>query len=148
MHPNMRLNKNVASLLVAVFLTGAGTTVRAGSDCWLDIYDKTNFEGAHARVEGPVELPSLGKLGGEDWSNRIDSLVVGPKAQVLAYRREQFREDQSGQPYHGDAIRNWGGDSKSYSDLEITFTPGQKEHHLGELNYHQNINSIKIKCLP
>lgn len=129
-------------------LLAASSAVSAGGDCWLDIYDRTNFEGAHVRIDGPAELLSLGRLAGEDWSNRIDSLVVGPKAQVVAFRQEHFREDQSGQPYHGDAIKNWGGDPKSYSDLEITFGPGQKEHHLGELNYHQNINSLKIGCLP
>ena len=142
-----KLSMLSSSVVLTSLLAGSGS-VHAGGDCWLDVYDKTNFEGAHARIEGPAELLSLGKLAGEDWSNRIDSLIVGPKAQVIAFRQEHFREDQSGQPYHGDAIKNWGGDAKSYSDLEITFTPGQKEHHLGELNFHQNINSLKIKCVP
>ena len=67
---------------------------------------------------------------------------------MVAFRQENFKEDLSGQPYHGDAIKNWGGDAKSYSDVEITFVPGQKEHHLGELNFHENINSLKIMCVP
>ncbi len=135
------------SVLLAGLLALAGN-VRAAGDCWLDVYDKTNFEGAHVRIDGPAELPNLGKLQGQDWGNRIDSLIVGPKAQVIAFRKEDFKEDQSGLPYHSDAIKNWGGDASTYSDLEISFTPGQKEHHLGELNYHQNINSLKIKCVP
>lgn len=147
MHPTARSRATPLACLGACLLAGSNAALASG-DCWLDIYDKTNFEGAHVRIEGPAELLSLGKLAGEDWSNRIDSLKVGSKAQVIAYRLEHFQEAPSEQPYHGDAIRNWGGDPKGYSDQDISFGPGQMEHHLGELNYHQNINSLKIKCLP
>lgn len=131
-----------------VTLLACSTPLLAAGDCWLDIYDQTDFKGNHVRIEGPVELASLGKLNGQDWNNRIDSLAVGPKAQVLAYRQESFKEDTTGLSYHGDAIKNWGENPKNYSDIEISFGPNQKEHHLGELNFHHNINSLKIKCLP
>ena len=119
----------------------------AASDCWLDLYDQTDFKGAHVRLEGPQEWPNLSQLQGQDWANRIDSLVVGPAAQIYAYRQEGFKQDLSGLNYHGDAIKNWGEKAKNYSDSEISFAPGQKEHHLGELNFHHNINSLKIKCI-
>jgi len=117
-------------------------------DCWLDVYAKTNLEGAHVRIEGPAELPNLRNLNGENWSNRIESLVVGPKATVLAFRQENFKETETGPAYHGEAIKAWGEKPESYSDQEITFGPGRKEHHLGELNFHQSINSMTVKCLP
>jgi hypothetical protein len=134
-----------ALILAAVVYPGAGQTAE---DCWLDVYDKTNFEGSHVRIQGPAELSSLGKLNGQDWGSRIDSLIVGKKAEVLAFRQENFKDDQSGMPYHGDAIKAWREDAKAYSDKEIVFGAGRREHHLGELNFHQNINSLKIKCLP
>ncbi len=90
----------------------------------------------------------MSSVNGENWSSRIDSLIVGPKAQGLAFRQENFKEDQTGLTYHGDAIKSWGGDAKGYADTEVTFVANQKEHHLGELNFHQNIRSLKIRCLP
>jgi len=133
-------------LLVALSLSPL--PVFASSDCWLDVYDQTNYQGAHVRIEGPAELPSLRGLKGENWSDRIDSLVVGPKAQVLAFRQENYKEGKIAMPYHGEALKAWGESPKSYSDEEITFGAGHKEHHLGELNFHRNINSLKIRCLP
>jgi len=122
-------------------------TAYAG-DCWLDVYDKTEFVGAHVRIDGPVQLPSLAKLNNEDWSNRVESLVVGPKAQVLAFRQENYKENDAGPVYHGEAIKAWGEKPESYSNQEISFGAGKKEHHLGEQNFHRAINSLTIKCLP
>lgn len=122
-------------------------TAQAG-DCWLDIYDKTELQGAHARIEGPVDLPSLAKLNNENWGGRIESLEVGPKAKVLAFRQENFKENSAGAAYHGDALKAWGEKPESYSDQEISFGPGKKEHHLGESNFHRAINSLVVKCLP
>ena len=117
-------------------------------DCWLDVYDKTEFAGAHFRIDGPVQLPSLAKLNNENWGNRVESLVVGPKAQVLAFRQENYKEDDAGPAYHGEAIKAWGEKPESYSNQEISFGEGKKEHHLGEQNFHRAINSLTIKCLP
>lgn len=125
----------------------AASSVQA-SDCWLDVYDKTELAGTHVRIEGPAQLPSLAKLNNEDWRNRIESLSVGPKAQVLAYRQENFKEDSVGQAYHGEAIKQWGEKPESYSNQEISFGAGKKEHHLGEQGFHRAINSLVIKCVP
>jgi hypothetical protein len=130
---------------VLVFLFSEAASA---GDCWVDIYDRTNFEGNSVRLTGPAEYPSLTKLNGSDWSSRIDSLIVGPRAEVQAFRNENFKEGKSGLSNHGDAIKAWGESSKSYSEWEITFGPGRKEHHLGELNFHESINSLKISCVP
>lgn len=134
-----------AGLLLAALLPSQAA--RAG-DCWLDVYDKTELGGTHARIEGPAQLASLAKLNNENWGNRIESLEVGPKAQVLAFRQENFKEDSVAQPYHGEALKAWGEKPESYSSQEISFGPGKKEHHLGEQNFHRAINSLTIKCLP
>jgi len=116
-------------------------------DCWVDIYDKPDFQGSHVRIEGPKDLPSLKNLNGDDWHNRIESLTVGSKAEVVAFKREKFNEEHEGPVYHQDAIQAWGKkEMPAYHELEITFGPDTKKHHLGELNFHQNINSLKIRC--
>lgn len=133
---------------LGLMLSIVAMSATAASGCWLEIYDQGGMQGKKVRIEGPKELPSLAKLSGENWSDRIDSLEVGPKAQVYAFRQENFKEDESGMAYHGEAIRAWGEDPKTYGDREISFGPGRKEHHLGELHFHQNINSLKIECIP
>lgn len=139
-----QLVRCVVSSLFGLALSGP---LLAAGDCWLEVYDKTNFEGNHVRIEGPAELPSLRNLNGENWGSRIESLIVGPKAQVLAFRNEGFKEQKIEQPYHGEAMKAWKEKPESQSEQEITFGPGKKEHHLGEVNFHQNINSLKIKCM-
>ncbi len=132
-----------------LLLTGIALTATAhAGDCWLDIYDKPDFGGAHVRIEGPAELPSLANLNNENWDERIESLTVGPKAQVKAYRKDRFKEESKGLTYHGEAIKSWGEKPESYSDQEISFGEGRKEHHLGDTGFHRAINSLKIKCLP
>lgn len=123
------------------------SALAAASGCWVDLYDKPDFKGAHVRLEGSQELPQLKHLQGADWSNRIESLVVGPEAELVAYRQPDYNEEHRDQVYHPDALRAWGEkELPALHDLEITFGAGKKEHHLGELRFHQNINSLKLKC--
>jgi hypothetical protein len=49
--------------------------------------------------------------------------------------------------YHGEALKAWGEKPESYDDQQIIFGPGKQEHHLGELYFHQNIQSLKVSCL-
>jgi hypothetical protein len=134
-----------ASCGLLVFVN-CGTPAAAG-DCWVDLYDKPDFQGAHVHLEGPLEAPNLKDLKGADWSNRIESLAVGPKAELLAYKQMDFNEEHQGQVYHPDALRAWGEkELPALHDLEITFGPGKKEHHLGELRFHQTLNSMKLRC--
>lgn len=143
---NSGVSRGLVLALVAVVV--AMPVVAMAGDCWLDVYEEVGLQGKKVRIDGPRELPSLAKLNGENWGSRIDSLEVGPKAQIYAYRQEDFKDDYSGLGYHGDAIRTWKDDAKAYSDREISFGAGHREHHLGELNFHRNINSLKIQCLP
>lgn len=130
--------------LTAVAIMGPPGVAVAG-DCWLDVYSEIGFKGEHARIEGPAQLPNLRSVAGADWSNRIDSLAVGPKAVVQAYRKESFRDQPVANPNHPDALKNWG-EKPSDSGDQVSFGPGQKLHHLGELDFHHNINSLKIDC--
>lgn len=135
-----------AAALCAVLVCSVSTQTRAAEDCWLDIFDKTDFQGKHARISGPADLPNLRQIDGSDWSNRIESLVVGNKARVTVFRHENYREAEQGPAYHGEAIKAWGEKPESYSDQEMSFGPGKKEHHLGELRFHQAINSLILRC--
>lgn len=139
------LSKTSTSLcFAALFLS----SLSHASDCWLDIYDKPELAGAHTRIEGPLQLPSLAKLNNENWGSRIESLVTGPKAKVIAFRQENYKENSQGLVNHGEAIKVWGERPESYSDQELSIGPSKEEHHLAEVNFHRAINSLSIKCLP
>lgn len=121
----------------------------AAKECWADFFDKPNFEGQHVRLEGPAELPSLGKLQGQDWNNRIESLKVGPDAELIAYRRPNFEETPEAPLNHPQSFTGRDpSEIAAYQDLEISFGPNAREQHLGELKFHRNINSVKLRCRP
>ena len=145
-----RMCSNVCSAWLfglAVASSGYSAAIQAG-DCWLDIYDEPGLQGNKVHIQGPRDLPNLRSLEGANWADRIDSVQVGPKAQVYAYRQEEFRDDFSGLGNHGDAIKTWNEDARTFSEREISFGAGHREHHLGELNFHRNINSLKVQCIP
>jgi hypothetical protein len=135
----------LAALMAGAFLTFSGATL--GKECWVDIYDKANYEGNRQRIEGPADLASLKNLGNRDWSNRIESLQVGSDAEVTAFRKENFENDPNEPLNHPQAIEAWGEkDLPAYLEQEISFGAGKKAHHLGELDFHRNINSLKVRC--
>lgn len=144
------MNKQTSILILTGLSLGliALNLKAAPKDCWLDIYDKTELKGATTRITGPVELPNLHKLNNEDWSNRIESLSTSPKAKVVAFLQENFKENDPSLVNHGDAIKAWGEKPESYGYQEIQFGPNHKEHHLGELGFHRNINALIVKCMP
>lgn len=117
------------------------------NECWIDVYDKANFEGSRVRITGPAELADLKSLNQEDWSNRIESLAVGADAEVLAFKKPNFEDKPQGPINHPEAFRSWGEkELPAYQEWDISFGPGSKEHHLGELHFHKNINSLKVRC--
>jgi hypothetical protein len=135
------------ALLLSAGALLAGSGAALGKECWLDVYDKANYEGSHARIEGPAELSNLKNVNGEDWSNRIESLKVGNDAEIIAFRQADFRDEPQGPVNHPEAFKSWGAkEIPAYQELEIDFGPGKKEHHLGELDFHRNINSLKVRC--
>lgn len=133
------------SFLCATMLS-ASVQVHAG-ECWVDLYDQPNFSGTLAHIEGPVEMPSLKSVSGEVWSNRIESLKVGPAARLIAFKAENFDISHTGPVAHPDAFESWGqSEIPAYHDLEISFGPGKKESHLADLHFHKSINALKIFC--
>lgn len=93
-----------------------------GSDstgCFIEIWREKNFEGEHLLIEGPAEYETLKFLAG-GWADEICSLRVGPNAFVIAYENDDF-----------------GGEM-------ICFGPCQEVADLGELNFDDEIDSIKL----
>lgn len=138
-------NARLRGLFVLGFISVVSRT--EASDCWIDLYDRPNFSGSHVHLEGPLDMPSLSDVNGEVWSNRVESLLVGPKAQLIVFKAEDFNVTHAGPLAHPDAFQAWGeSEVPAYHDLEISFGPDKRESHLADLHFHKSINSLKILC--
>jgi hypothetical protein len=89
------------------------------SGCYIDVWADANFEGEPVRIQGPAEYPTLQFAQG-DWGDRIGSLRVGPNAFVIAYRDPNF------------------------GDHQVTFGPDDEIADLGELNFDDDIDSLRL----
>ena len=93
-------------------------------NCWVEVFDDDDFDmnDAHYKIQGPKEFASLTDVGGKDWNNDIESVIVGSNARVKAYSKKDFK------------------------GTELAFAPGQRVPNLGKLDMKDDIESMKIAC--
>ena len=93
-------------------------------NCFIEIFEDDNFDvdDPHVVLQGPKEYATLKNLAGKDWSNDIESVIVGSNATVRAY------------------------EDKDFKGTEIAFAPGQRVPNLGKLDMANDIESLKIAC--
>lgn len=60
--------------------------------CWAQLYDEREFKGDMVTIVGPMELQSLDKSTGRQLRRNIDSLVLGPKANLTVYEHRMFKD--------------------------------------------------------
>ncbi|MEE9354491.1 MAG: hypothetical protein V3U75_02775 [Methylococcaceae bacterium] len=116
-------------------------------DCWVDFYEFAQYVGETMRVEGPVDLPELSNIKGDDWSSKIDSLIVGPKAKVILYKNTDFKLTLTEMAKYPDLMRSLGITEEDIRlDSELIFSAGSKIKHLGMYNFHKLTKSLKVSC--
>lgn len=93
-------------------------------NCFIEIFEDDNFDAddPHVVLQGPKEYATLKNLAGKDWSNDIESVIVGSNATVRAY------------------------EDKDFKGTEVAFVPGQRVKNLGKLDMANDIESLKIAC--
>ena len=93
-------------------------------NCFIEIFEDDNFDpdDPHVVLQGPKEYASLKDIGGKDWSNDIESVIVGSNATVRAY------------------------EDKDFKGTELSLLPGQRVQNLGKLDMANDIESMKIAC--
>lgn len=117
-------------MIAVIALTGAPVfaadleTQVVDKNCWIEIFEDDNFDmdDPHVKLQGPKEFATLKNLAGKDWSNDIESVIVGSNAKVRAYEDKDFR------------------------GTELAFAPGQRVPNLGKLDMANDIESLKIAC--
>lgn len=96
--------------------------VPQSSGCWATIYDGLNFQGRSLTLMGANQLNNLLLSDGTNWEGQIDSLIVGPKAQLTLYGNE------------------------NYKDTDHVFGANTKTADLEKLPIGDDIESLKIAC--
>jgi hypothetical protein len=94
------------------------------ADCWVKVYESDSFRdtGSSATLRGPLDLATLENLEGKDWDDAIESLEVGPDAEVQVWK------------------------SANYSGTALTFQPNQRIENLAKVNFADEIGSLKVVC--
>lgn len=119
------------SLLCGLFAIGLARLYAADlelqvvdENCWIEIFedDRYDADDPHVKIQGPKDVATLKNLEGKDWSNDIESVIVGSNASVRTYEDED------------------------YSSTELAFAPGQRVANLGELDMANDIESMRITC--
>jgi hypothetical protein len=92
--------------------------------CWVEIFedDKYDADDPHVVLKGPLESATLKDIAGRNWNNDIESIVMGPKATMYAYKEKDFK------------------------GTEIVFAPNQRVADLSDVKMSNDIESIRIKC--
>ncbi|MDD2767893.1 MAG: hypothetical protein PHT19_04100 [Methylococcus sp.] len=144
MKPSSVVYSGLAVLALAGFVATAGAEPRSGR-CWVDLYRGPDFSGTQARVFGPVDLANLRDVQGAAWDDAIESLEVGPGAEVSVYENENFVLPK-GPVYHQQELQSWGNKDENFRAGMATFTAGHKAHHLGEFGLHRLVSAMKVKC--
>lgn len=91
--------------------------------CWAKFYDDQNYKGDNLTLLGPVDMADMTGPFKIDWKGKISSVETGPKARVLVYDNENFK------------------------DLVATFKPGQKSPDVSKkMGFFDEFSSVKIAC--
>ena len=95
-------------------------------NCWIELFDDDEFDedDPHVKIQGPAEYATLKDVYGRNWSNDIESVIVGSNATVKAWMDKDFKGP------------------------EITLSPGQRVPKLSKLKMSNTIESMKITCGP
>jgi len=65
--------------------------ISQSTDCWVDLFERPNFQGRRLRLFGPQDYLNL-RVGSDGWGDEVRSLVVGPGAYVQAFAELFFHD--------------------------------------------------------
>ncbi|WP_332813894.1 beta/gamma crystallin domain-containing protein [Ramlibacter sp.] len=99
-----------------------GGSPQLAEGCWVRFYDGKDFKGDSLTLAGPVQLANM-SLPSNVWRD-WHSAVVGPRATVITFDNEDFRDRSS------------------------LLEPGQQvpDLHAGPLSWFEEVKSAKVSC--
>ena len=91
--------------------------------CWVDLYEKPDFDGRRLRLFGPADSVNLRIAPGE-WGDQILSIVAGPCAYVQCF------------------------EELSFHDSVVWLVPDQRVDDVSRLPTHESLDSIRLFDRP
>ncbi len=137
------------AIIMTVVLLSQSTSVYArNNNCWVEIYDDTQFKGKHIRLKGPVKLKNLLKVQGTNWDKKIESIVVGSKATLTVFENQNFKLTLSEMADHPVLMKSLGITTQDIlEESELIFHPDSKVHGFGEFDFYHKIRSLTVDCV-
>ena len=147
----IRINKIIHGFkLVGFFLlvlVQSTNILAKNKDCWVDLFDKTEYQGSQVRVTGPAKIKDLKNFNDEDWDKRIESTIVGPKAVLTVFENKRFKLTLTEMANHPVLMKSLGITKQDIlEDSELIFGPNSKIHGLGEFHFNHKIRSLIVEC--
>lgn len=136
-------------LLVAFLLILAQpvNVLAKNKDCWVDIYDDTQYQGKKIHIEGPAKLKNLLKVSEGNWDKRIESVIVGPSATLTVFENKNFKLTMAEMANHPVLMKSLGITKQDIlEESELIFGPNSKVHGFGEFHFYHKIRSLKVDC--
>ncbi len=142
------INHSFKLLVVFLFALIQSVNVLAkNKDCWVDIFDDTQYQGSQTRITGPEKLKDLKDVNGENWDKRIESATVGPKAVLTVFENKRFKLTLAEMANHPVLMKSLGITKQDIlEESELIFRPGSKVHGFGEFHFYHKIRSLKVEC--
>jgi len=136
-------------ILVLFILFGIATPVFAKStECWVKIFDEPHYQGESVLLSGSTKLKDLSSVKGKNWDKKIESLIVGPKTQLILFENKNFKLTLKEMANHPVLMKSLGITKQDIlEDSELIFNSNTKIHSFGEFNFFHKIRSLKIKCV-
>ena len=137
------------AIIIILVLFGQSTSVYAkNKECWVDLYDDTQFKGKTVRLQGPTKFANLLHVQGSNWDKKIESLVVGPKAKLIVFENKNFKLTLSEMANHPVLMKSMGITRQDIlEDSELIFHPDSRIHGFGEFEFYHKIRSLKLDCV-
>ena len=137
--------KTVLVILI-LFYTDANVMAK-DKDCWVDFFEGAQYTGKQFQLTDSAQLANLDAVNGENWTGRISSLKVGPKATVTVYDDINFKLTATEMAKSPDLMRSWGITEKDIKEeSELIFNANAMIHDLSDFGFHQKVKSLKVKC--
>ena len=149
----MNLNKIITRTFKTIFIVntllgGVSTTYAGNENCWAEFFENSNYAGPHFRLAGPIQLDNLQNVNGENWTSRIDSIKVGPKARLVIFENINFKLTLKEMANYPDLMHALGVTEQDVKeDSELIFGANANIHDLSDFNFHHKIRSLKIDCI-
>ena len=142
------INHGSKLLVVFLLILAQPTNVLAkNKDCWVDLFDDTQYQGKQIRVVGPAKLKNLLKVNGENWDKRIESAIVGPTATLTVFENKNFKLTLAEMANHPVLMKSLGITKQDIlEESELIFRSNSKIHGFGEFHFYHKIRSLKIDC--